>query len=175
MADSVATGMGSTSDDDGITADEHMFDFLSDPHEFEGNGFNELELSKQVHHEALDLYLKLIRGRSHNESVTGKRGVFSQKSVGRRMGGVSQSYVSQLENGLVDLVGTLSAYAVAAGLNVQYRVSSAVDGGDIDAQGQPASTVSMEYRGDVPPEGQDVMSDKESSHVVATYCTGGAQ
>ena len=106
----------------------------SEPHfsneldEFKENGFDELELSRQLSAERLSLLVRIVKGRYYNKTASGKPHAFTEKAIGRRMGGVSQTYVSHIERGLVDLVNTLTNYANAAGLIIAYEVSSAVDG-----------------------------------------------
>ncbi|BDR53748.1 hypothetical protein KIM372_16550 [Bombiscardovia nodaiensis] len=125
--------------DDGETVEEpvvHCNDF-----DFNQHGFDEKELAAVLAKEEIALLAKLVAGRQHNQSLRSKEGErdFNQAAVAQRMGAVSQAYVSQLENGLVSLVGKVTRYARAAGLVVHYEVSSALDGQPIAGkQAQPA-------------------------------------
>lgn len=106
-----------------FTADDFDFETMEQEH----LGFDELALSSVLSKEKRDLLVKLLAGRLHNQEVSANQHAFTQAEIAKRMGGLSQPYVSQLENGMVDLVGALTNYALAAGLEVSYRVVSAVD------------------------------------------------
>ncbi|BDR55332.1 hypothetical protein KIMH_14430 [Bombiscardovia apis] len=103
--------------------------------DFEQHGFDEKELAAVLAKEESSLLAKLVEGRQYNSRLREKEGAhdFNQADIAGRMGAVSQAYVSQLENGLVSLVGKVTRYARAAGLVVHYEVSSALDGQSIPA------------------------------------------
>ena len=116
-----------------------------DSGEFTENGFDELELSRKLSAERMSLLVRIVKGRYHNQKVSNTPGAFTQAAVGRRMGGVEQSYISHIEHGLVDLVGTLTNYANASGLHITYEVSSAVDNQIIEDDMESDHTVLTEH------------------------------
>jgi hypothetical protein len=126
-----------------FTAEDFDFDAI----EQENLGFDELALSSELSQEKRELLIKLLAGRLHNREISMNRDAFTQAGIARRMGGLSQPYISQLENGLVDLVGTVTSYALAAGLKVSYRVTSAIDQREIQIPKvyEESSTTTLSY------------------------------
>lgn len=114
--------------DDDKPLPEDAFDFAYD--DFCREGYDELATGTLQAEEQLKLLYKLVVGRHHNQQVCGRW--FTQQEVAARLGGLSQSYVSQIENGLTALAEDIAEYATAAGLIVRFDVRSAVDGTVID-------------------------------------------